>query len=102
MARNDPPTTMRRDHGYQRARASGVTEFRVRSAREMSAWLSMKPQQKQLRDLVEKHPHLRPVMSEIGKELWEKKGFFSLDDILIELDARKLIRLLPPTSPQSK
>ena len=101
MAKNDPPTSMRREHGYPQARASGVTEFRVRSAREMSAWLKMKPQQKQFRKLVEKHPHLKPVILEIGKALWEKKGFFSLDDILIELDARKLIRLLPPTPPQS-
>jgi len=62
----------------------------------------MKPQQKQFRELVEKHPHLQPVILEIGKGLWEKKGFFSLDDILIELDARKLIRLVSPTSPQSK
>jgi hypothetical protein len=62
----------------------------------------MKPQQKQFRELVEKHPHLKPVILEIGKELWEKRGFFSLDDILIELDARKLIRLVSPTPPQSK
>src|SRR5262249_59150197 len=101
MARNDPPTSMRREHGYQRARASGVTEFRIRSAREMNAWLRSKPQEKQFRELVEKHPHLKPVILEIGKELCEKKGFFSHDDILIELDARGLIRLVWPKSPHS-
>ena len=102
MAKNDPHTTMRRGYGYQQARASGITGFRVRSAREMSAWLSAKPQEKHFRELVEKYPHLKPIILKIGKEFWDKKGYFSLDDILIELDARKLNQLVPPTSPHSK
>jgi hypothetical protein len=68
----------------------------------MDAWLRAKPQEKQFRELVEKHHHLKPVILEIGKELWDKKGFFSHGDILIELATRKLIRLVHPTRPQSK
>jgi hypothetical protein len=98
MAKNDEPTSMRREHGYQRARASGVTQFRVRSAQEMNAWLKMRPQQKQVRELVEKHPHLEPIILEIAKELSKKPRGFTLDEILIELDARKLIRLEWPTA----
>ena len=62
----------------------------------MNAMHAMKPMQEQFSALVDKHPALKSVILEIAQELCKTRGRFDFDDILYELEARKLVQIKRP------